>query len=392
MRRTCPSGQGQEPLAVAESTNTTAHTPRTACDYDLAMLPTAIIRQTPEDFCVEEIPAYEPSGQGEHAIVRFRKTGLTTLDAVRSLARALGVDSRGAGFAGMKDRHAVTVQAASFPLARSVDLARAVAAVALPGIEILDARRTDHKLKPGHLRGNRFTITLRGLDAAAVEQIACDFGALATRGIPNEFGPQRFGRDGSNPERALAWLRGQARPPRSRTEQRLLFSAVQSRLFNQVLELRVRDGSWNRVLPGDLAKKHDTGGLFAVPLEGPELDDAVRRAEAGGICATGPLFGPRMTWPQGEVAELERRVLEQTLGPAEGLAPFAPLGQGTRRPLVLRLSEPRTAPEVEGGYLALGFVLPKGGYATTVLSQLCRPIDAQGQPTSLGEVSEQADE
>jgi tRNA pseudouridine13 synthase len=352
------------------------------------MLPTAIIRQTPQDFRVEEIPAYEPSGQGEHAVVTFRKIGLTTLDAVRSLARALGVDPRGAGFAGMKDRHAVTVQAASFPLARTVDLARAVAAIALPHIEILDARRTDHKLKPGHLRGNRFAITLRGLDAAAIEGMERGFDALATRGMPNAFGPQRFGRDGSNPERALAWLRGQARPPRSRAEQRLLFSAVQSRLFNEVLERRVADGTWTRVLPGDLAKKHDTGGLFAVPLEGPELDDAVRRAEAGGICATGPLFGPRMTWPRGEVAELERQVLERTLGPAEGLAPFAPLGQGTRRPLVLRLSEPRTASDVEGGYLTLGFVLPKGGYATTVLSQLCRPIDAQGQPTELGEASD----
>jgi tRNA pseudouridine13 synthase len=343
------------------------------------MLPEAVIRQRPEDFLVEEIPAYAPSGQGEHAFLTFRKTGLTTLDAVRSLARALGSSANGLGFAGMKDRHAVTVQTASFPFPRDRDLARAVAALEVPGIVILGASRHGHKLKPGHLRGNRFTITLRGLDGSAVATIIRGFEALAAQGTPNAFGPQRFGRDGDNPERALAWLSHGARPPRGRAEQRLLFSALQSLLFNRVLERRVQAGTWATVLPGDIAKKHDTGGLFLVPATGPELADAVRRAAQGGICATGPMFGPKMTWPQGTVAELELGVLAELVGRPERLEAVAHLGHGTRRPLVLRLSEPSASPEVEHGYLTLGFVLPKGGYATTVLSQVCRPIDAQGQ-------------
>jgi tRNA pseudouridine13 synthase len=343
------------------------------------MLPAAIIRQEPADFVVEEIPAYAPSGQGEHAILTFRKTDLTTLEAVRRLARALGADPRAVGFAGMKDRRAVTVQAASFPFPRARDLARAVAGIDLPGIEILDAARNEHKLKPGHLRGNRFTITLRGLDPEAMASIARGLDDLGRRGLPNRFGPQRFGRDGDNPERALAWLGRGARPPGRRAEQRLLFSAVQSLLFNRVLERREQAGTWAKVLPGDLAKKHDTGGLFLVPAQGPELDEARQRAESGGICPTGPMFGPKMTWPQGEVAELERQVLGELIGPPERLEPFAALGPGTRRPLVLRLSELRPHLQTEHGDLTLGFVLPKGGYATTVLSQVCRPIDAQGQ-------------
>jgi tRNA pseudouridine13 synthase len=336
---------------------------------------------------VEEIPAYAPSGQGDHAVLTFRKRGLTTLEAVRRLSQALGADPRGAGFAGMKDRHAVTVQAASFPFAAARDLARAAAEIALPGVEILAASRHQHKLKPGHLRGNRFTITLRGLSPEAVSRLDAGLVALAARGAPNAFGTQRFGRDGRNPERAREWLAGRARAPRGRAEQRLLFSALQSHLFNLVLDWRLRDGSWHRVLPGDLAKKHDTGGLFLVAEAGAELADAERRADAGGICATGPMFGARMSWPGGAVAELERQVLLEQLGPADLLGAHAHLGRGTRRPLVLRLSEPRSTPDAEGGTATLSFVLPKGGYATTILSELCRPIDVQGRPSQLDEAS-----
>jgi len=355
-------------------------------------LPAATIRQSPEDFVVDELPAYAPSGQGEHAILTFRKRGLTTPDAVRRIAGALGLDANGAGFAGMKDRHAVTTQAASFyPFAASRDLAAAVAALALPGIEILGASRNEHKLKPGHLRGNRFTIRLRDLGAGAAERIAAKLDGLAAQGIPNAFGPQRFGRDGDNPERALAWLAGKARPPRSRTEQRFLFSAVQSLLFNRVLERRQAEGTWAGIVPGDLAKKHETGGLFAVADSGPELEDARRRAGNGEICATGPMFGAKMTWPGAAAATMEREILEQVLGGSDTLQAFKHLGRGTRRPFVLRVSEASSAANADNGHLALSFVLPKGGYATTVLAQLCRPLDAHGQSLDTAEGFDEPD-
>src|SRR5262249_26201990 len=126
-------------------------------------LPHASFRSKAEDFVVEELPAYAPSGSGEHLFVNFRKVGLTTVDAVRAIAEVLGVDAREAGLAGMKDKHAVTTQTASFLLARAPDAEAKLARAALPGISILAAARHGHKLKPGHLAGNRFAIVLRNV-------------------------------------------------------------------------------------------------------------------------------------------------------------------------------------------------------------------------------------
>lgn len=354
-----PAPPLQQPLLVAEPSE----------------LPTAVIRQSPEDFQVEEIPAYPPSGEGTHCFITIRKTGLTTPEAVRRIASALEVDPRGAGHAGMKDRHAVTVQTVSLPFPESRDLDQAVGGLSVPGVEVLGAARHGHKLKPGHLRGNRFTITLRQLDEAALEPTAQRLLELGRRGVPNAYGPQRFGRDGANPARALSWLGGESRGPRNRSEQRMLFSAVQSMLFNRVLARRVRDGSWETVLPGDLAKKHDSGGLFLVPLAGAELEEARQRASAAEISPTGPMFGPKMRWPEGEVAEIEREVLQEVFDPPSRLDAFKKLGQGTRRPLRLLLEQPSSTAEPAGGALTVAFVLPKGGYATTVLAELCQLQD-----------------
>ena len=333
--------------------------------------PQAVIRQQPEDFVVEEIPAYLPSGQGGHAFITFRKRGMTTPEAVRRIARELGIDPREAGTAGLKDKHALTTQTASFPLPLDRDIEQVVGAVELPQIEILGAARHEHKLRTGHLRGNRFSITLRGLDPGTAAPLVAQLEALGDEGLPNAFGPQRFGRDGANATRAAAWIAGRAPAPRSRTERRLLFSAWQSWLFNRVLERRVADGSWQAVLPGDLAKKRDTGGLFLVPSEGEQLEDARRRAEAGALGPTGPLFGPKMRWPGGRPGELERETLAEALGDGPGLDRFGRLGPGTRRALRLWATELRCELGSDRDRLTVSFVLPKGGYATTVLEQVC---------------------
>jgi tRNA pseudouridine13 synthase len=228
--------------------------------------------------------------------------------------------------------------------------------------------------------------------AADAEELAQKLAAIGRIGVPNAFGPQRFGRDGDNPERALAWLAGKERGPRSPREQKLLFSALQSLLFNRVLERRTAAGTWATVLPGDVAKKHDTGGLFTVPLEGPELEDARARAEAGSLSATGPMFGAKMRWPEGEPAAIEREVLAGAWPEPLDLGRMRHLGEGTRRALRLFVSE--MAVEVgeareEGRkrVVTARFVLPKGGYATTVLGNACRIIDA-----SRGEATPDADD
>ena len=326
---------------------------------------------------VEELPAYEPEGVGEHLFVRFRKTGWTTEAAVRAIAGELGVDPRGAGYAGMKDRHAVTTQTASFPVPMAVaDASTRALGIALSGIEVLEARRHVNKLKPGHLLGNRFTIVLRDLGAEGSLAVRARLEETARTGVPNAFGPQRFGRDGDNPERALAWLAGRERGPRDRHQQRLLFSALQALLFNQVLTRREADGSWSTVLPGDLAKKHDTGGLFPVPLEGAELDDARERAMAGLVSATGPMFGAKMRWPAGAPLDLEREILAATIGEPSRLDAARSAGEGTRRSLRMMVSNLTSEPLDGGGGLSVSFVLPKGGYATTVLGRACRILDA----------------
>jgi tRNA pseudouridine13 synthase len=356
---------------------------------ELLELPEAVIRRSPEDFVVEELPAYAASGKGEHLFITFRKRGLTTPDAVRALARSLGVDPRFAGWAGMKDRHAVTTQTVSFSLPMARDAEAAAAKISIPGVEVLAAQRHDNKLKPGHLLGNRFTLILRGIDADRVGAAIAILEEAGRIGVPNAFGPQRFGRDGDNPARALAWLAGTERGPRDKRDQRMLFSALQSLLFNEVLEKRIAAGTWASALAGDVAKKHDSGGLFDVPLEGPELDDARARAEAGLISATGPMYGAKMRWPQGEPLAIERAVLDASAIDDALLEARKSLGEGTRRALRLEVKELTVTEEIvpAGGTKAAGpggsgpgivvrFVLPKGGYATTVLGRAFRLRDA----------------
>lgn len=339
----------------------------------MTSLPVARFRVEADDFVVEELPAYAPSGAGEHLHVVFEKRELTTFEAVRRIARALDSDERGVGTAGLKDRHARTTQAATFPFPIARGSAEdAAKRIDVPGVRVLSVARHEGKLKPGHLAGNRFEIRLRGLDADASDAVRARL-AIAASGVPNAFGPQRFGREGSNPERAFAWLAGRTKI-RDRREQRLLFSALQSLLYNRVLERRVEAGTWNRVLAGDVAKKTDTGGLFTVPLEGPERDDAIARGEAGRLVATGPMFGVKMRWPEGEPGALEREILAEAVGDASLLANARHAGEGTRRPLVLA---PRDlASDVVPDGLLVRFVLPKGGYATTVLGFACRLVDA----------------
>jgi tRNA pseudouridine13 synthase len=335
--------------------------------------PTAKFKQIPDDFVVEELPAYEPSGAGEHVYVTLRKTGLTTPDAVRVLCHALGADARQAGWAGMKDKHAVTTQNVSIQVPLATDAAEKLRTVELPGLEVLRVARHGNKLKPGHLLGNRFTIRLREVDDDAAATIVTKLDQLARTGVANAFGPQRFGRDGANADRAFAWLAGSDRGPRDRRDQRFWFSALQSVLFDDVLRSRVEDGSWCSVLPGDLAKRHDSGGMFPVPLEGPELDDARARAEAGLVSATGPMFGASMRWPEGPVAERERAALEARGVDPTRLEAFRAHGEGTRRPLRTMIAELSTARSP--GELVVAFVLPKGAYATTVLGACCTLLE-----------------
>ncbi len=329
------------------------------------MSPAATIRKSPEDFVVREIAAYPPSGEGDHLFLEITKTDVTTNDAVRRICGALGTDERGAGYAGMKDRRAVTTQTISVPFPRDRSAEEAIR-LELQGITVHSATRHPHKLKPGHLKGNHFTIVLRDLALDSVPGVIEALEAIRDVGVPNAYGPQRFGKEGDNPERALAWLAGQTPGPKDRRERRLLFSALQAHVFNRVLDIRRRTETWNRPLMGDLLKKTDTGGIFLCTE--PEADET--RARRGEIAPTGPMFGVKMRWPEGEPARIEREMLKECVGDEKAFDAHRALGEGARRSLVLRVSELVVERMREDpAALRVLFVLPKGGYATTLLNQ-----------------------
>jgi tRNA pseudouridine13 synthase len=334
-----------------------------------AQTPRVGFKTLPADFLVTELPAYEPSGAGDHVFVWFEKTGLTTDVAMRHLARALGANPRDAGVAGVKDRVAVSTQWGSFLLPKG-DPEALLAPLAVEGLRPLRITRHGHKLKPGHLKGNRFAVRLRSLDGAPLEpRLGSKLAGAAAFGVPNAFGAQRFGRDGDNAEVAARFVRGETQPPRDKKQARFYFSALQSQLFNRLLSVRVAEGTFGTILPGDVAKKEENGALFDVALEGPELADAVRRAATLAVSPTGPMFGVSMRWPAGRPLELEREILAQSNVPEAAWTRHRHLGEGTRR--ALRLLVEHLQVRVEGMDIVVEFVLGKGEYATTFLQTMC---------------------
>ncbi len=319
------------------------------------------IKNAPEDFVVEELPAYEPSGEGEHFFVRFTKRDLTTDVAVQRFARALDVRARDIGVAGLKDKVAITTQTISFPYAAGLEAK--VAALALEGITVLDALRHGNKLKTGHLHGNRFAILIKDIAPAQIPVILEAFARIAREGIPNAYGEQRFGRAGDNADRARRWLSGKEPAPRDPRQKRLMWSALQSAMFNEVLARRVKEGTWATCVAGDLVKRRDSGGLFVCT----DVQADQERALRGEVSATGPMFGLKMRDPEGAPFALEQGVLAEMLGDGVDMSLTKAIGEGTRRALRLWVEDLRAEREQDDS-IRVYFVLPKGAYATTVIS------------------------
>ncbi len=325
------------------------------------------IRQQPEDFVVEEVPAYAPIGKGEHTYIRVEKRGLSTFALVQQLAEELGVRRRDIGYAGLKDTWAVTRQTLSV---WNVPPARAEA-LTLENARVLWARRHTNKLRTGHLRGNRFTLRIRDVHPEAEARAAPILEMLAARGVPNGYGEQRFGNRGDNHWTGWALVRHDRPALEARgvahlsyRKRRFFVSAFQSALFNRYLAERMAQGTMDDLLHGDLAKKHDTGGIFTVE------DVAVERPRipAWEISATGPLYGYKMMEPKYEAAALEATLLRRyELTPDD----FAPVkAPGTRRHLRYRPEDLEWRIEDEG--LIVSFFAPSGSYATLLLRELMK--------------------
>ncbi len=383
---------------------------------DSSLLVGGILRAEPADFCVDEVPSYAPCGSGEHLFLHVEKTSLNTTTMMERIARALGVQPREVGHAGLKDRHAVTKQWISLPRAT----AEAALSMNLPGIRVLSAIRHGNKLRIGHLLGNRFDILVRGVSPDAALQVHLALQRLMAEGLPNRHGAQRYGARGDNaligaalvrndsaalvellgtPVRgvespriieartafaardaaraldlfprefdlerhfATAWLRGQsaeqAMPNLPRQSAQFLMNAWQSALFDAVLQARLARGM--ALLRGDVAMKLANGASFVVQdvaLETP-------RREAFEIVPTGPLPGAKLLRPEHDARAVEDDALR-----AAGCDPDAlevlPL-TGARRALLVRVQDAEACADAAG--VRLRFMLPAGSFATTLLAE-----------------------
>lgn len=317
------------------------------------------MRACPEDFQVDEELGFEPDGEGQHLLLQLRKREANTDWVAKGIARLAGVPPNAVGYAGLKDRHAVTTQWFSIDLAGR----------APPqdwsglgeGIEVLRAEPHRRKLHKGALRGNRFRLLLREI-AGEREPIEARLSAIASGGIPNYFGVQRFGRDGDNLNQVERLFAGElGRLPHHLRG--LYLSSARSHLFNQVLARRVEQGSWNRALPGDLLMLDGRRALFPCPEPDAEIE---RRIGELDIHPTGPLYGKGRTQLAGVAANLEAEVMAGFTSWCEGLERFGL--EVDRRPLRVRVAGLAWRWLDEG--LEMTFSLPAGAYATGVLMEI----------------------
>lgn len=326
----------------------------------------ARIRTSPEDFFVEELPAFEASGVGEHLLLTVEKRGMNTTFAAKRIAAWAGVDESAIGQAGMKDRHAVTRQRFSVWLPKRV--APDIEALQCDDLRVLDHAWHSRKLPRGALAGNRFVLVLRDVEGKRADMEA-RLQAIAAQGVPNYFGEQRFGRGGGNVQQAVAMFAGRRV---KREERSMLLSAARSELFNRVLAARVDAGHWNGALDGEVWMLDGSRSVF-----GPEAFSEHLRArlDAFDIHPTGPLWGEgelrssdaargfELAALEGDSASRLRSGLEQ-----------AGLKQERR---ALRLRPERLAWRwPDDAALELRFELPPGCYATTVMRELGDVVDA----------------
>ncbi|HVI54394.1 MAG TPA: tRNA pseudouridine(13) synthase TruD [Luteibacter sp.] len=320
------------------------------------------LRSTPEDFFVEELLGYEADGAGEHAFLLVEKRGTNTEWAARELAKFAGIQPMNVGYAGMKDRHAVTRQVFTVHLPGKADPDWS----ALPSedMKVLSAARHSRKIKRGALRGNRFVLVLREVEgdrAAAEERLA----AIAERGVPNYFGEQRFGLGGNNVAQARQMFGGRRV---DRDKRSILLSAARSHIFNGVLAERVGAGQWDTPMDGEIWSLEGSRSWF-----GPEAfnDTLAERLARFDIHPSGPLWGDGEPPSSGAVGELERMVAARDDDLAKGLA-GARMDQ-ERRSLRL-LPRDLTWRWLDDGALEVSFGLPAGAYATTVLREVAATV------------------
>ncbi len=394
------------------------------------------IRERPEDFLVDEQPLYQPAGSGEHIYMLLEKRNLTTFDLFDIVRKHFGVDRKAIGYAGLKDRIAITRQVISVhvPGKKIEDFPQLVH----ERVNVLWADYHTNKLRQGHLAGNRFSIRIRGVNPLDVRTVQRVLERLEKLGVPNRFGEQRFGAACNNHlvgralvamdfEEATRALLGPlpggtfniaARehfaagrlaeamdeyPPACKAERRVLMalyrganaatamrqidepsarymlSAFQSAVFNRVLDQRLATGTLGSLAAGDLAMKHENRAVFAVDEAVASDPTTAERLAKLEISPSGPMWGESMMRASGETDAVELAALaEMELTPEQLTAfgaKFPGMIEGARRPLRVPIIDP----DVEGGldehgpFIRVAFELPRGAFATVVMREIMKP-------------------
>jgi tRNA pseudouridine13 synthase len=326
------------------------------------------LRTVPEDFVVNEVLGFEPDGAGGHVLLIVEKRGANTGWVASQLAGKAQVAVRDIGVAGQKDRHAVTTQAftvpwpAQSPVESCLEFAGA-------GWRVLSAARHGRKLRPGSHRANRFALRVREVEGDR-QALAARLETIRERGVPDYFGPQRFGREGANLARARAWAGG-GEAPHERGTRAFALSAARSSLFNAVLAKRVRRGDWDRLLPGEAVMLDGRRSFFRATQIDAILE---QRCAALDVHPSGPLCGYGESPAQGEALDVEASVTSME---PQLCALLAAAGLEHER-RALRLPVRELYWSLEGTDLRLEFELGRGAFATAVLHEIVQ--DAWAAP------------
>ncbi len=318
------------------------------------------IKAEPGHFVVTERLPYEPCGQGEHVYVTFRRSGWNTADAAKAMQKRLGLAPSDVGWGGRKDKTAVVEQTVSLRCGVKHPLEAVEQALADLPFDILGIDRHGNKIKTGHVAANRFEVVVSDVDADALPRARVIARKLEQTGVPNFYGPQRFGHGLKNVQRGFALFNFR----RKGHKNAFMASVVQSALFNIWLRQRIENGDFDHLITGDIVKKSDTGGMFIVE----NLSAESPRFDAKEIVFTGPIFGFKMKPAMHDAGERENALLVHfSLSPED----FRPLrSPGSRRMAILHSLDLKIDAVAEG--LCFQFTLPSGAYATTVLREFTR--------------------
>jgi tRNA pseudouridine13 synthase len=326
------------------------------------------IRSTADDFVVREWLGFEADGAGDHWLLSVRKRNANTHWVAKQLGKLAGIHPRDVGFAGLKDRNALAEQAFTVPVRSAVTDWLGVTG---EGFEVIAAQRHRRKLKRGALKGNDFEIVICGFDGDP-GRLESRLVAIAAHGVPNYFGPQRFGRELGNLKRAYSLFAGgrscaSMRPRHSGIDDRLergfALSAARAYVFNAVLAQRVTAGTWNCLSEGDVANLDGSNSIFV-----PDAIDTVLRERCASldIHPTGPLWGRGELQSAGSVRALEQEIAARYPELCEGLAQAAL--EAERRSLRIAVRSPSHV--LNEGHLTLRFRLGRGAFATSVLHEI----------------------